>query len=312
MSIRLLRLIAFTTTLLAAGCSLREEGPLAAVAEAPGTAEHGMQVGDRMRTFLLHVPASRPRRLGRALAYPLVIVLHGSGANGETVRRMSRMDSTADVARFLVAYPNGVTGALGHGSDWNAGDCCGVAEDRHVDDLAFLRALIEQVAARMPVDRNRIYVAGFSDGGRMAYHAACKMGAQIAAIAVISGSLTDANCVPARAVPVIAFHGTSDRDVPYGDSSYTVPKNAPPAAENAPPSVRFWAGNNGCRGATLKRQSAHVSEMRFEPCAGAVVLYTIEGGLHAWPGGASDGQEPTQEFSASHEAWRFFLFHPLH
>ena len=292
-------------------CVLGHE-PLAEVTQSPGTAAHEVHVGEMTRTFVLHVPVNRPRRLGRAAAYPLVIVLHGSGADGETVRRMSNMDAMADLAGFLVAYPNGTTGRLGLRSDWNAGECCGSAESRNVDDVAFVKTLVDSLSVRMPVDRNRVYVAGFSDGGRMAYRVGCELSTTVAAIAVVAGSLADAQCAPKRAVPLIAFHGTADRDVPYTDTSYTSPAVAPlPSVRDAPPSIQFWSSHNSCKAVTLTRKSVHVTLTHFEQCAGEVTFYTVEDGLHAWPGGASDGQEPTREISASAEAWRFFFRHPL-
>ena len=303
-----------TLALLAVGgCGVVGNESITSISDVPGTAEHAVQIGGNSRSFLLHVPPRRPRRLGRAAAYSLVIVLHGSGAEGETVRKMSQMDGLSDSARFLVAYPNGSKGPLGFRSDWNAGECCGSAEGRNVDDVAFVRALVENVATRMPVDRDRIYVAGFSDGGRMTYRLACEMSEQVAAIAVVAGSLADAHCQTRRPVPLIAFHGTGDRDVSYGDSSYTAPRQPPlPASVGAPPAVRFWSAENACKGASFKRHAAHVVQTQFEGCKADVVLYTIESGLHAWPGGRSDGQEPTTEVSASAEAVRFFASHTPH
>ena len=301
-----------TAVAVASACVTGGSEPMAGVSDAAGTAQHSLQVGDRQRTFVMHVPANRPRRLGRAVAYPLVIVLHGSGADGETVRRMSGMDALAESARFLVVYPNGTTGLFGLRSDWNAGECCGTAESRNVDDVAFIRALVENIGSRLPLDRDRIFVAGFSDGGRMTYRIACEMSTQVAAIAVVSGSLADAHCAPKRKVPLIAFHGTDDHDVPYADTSYTAATGAlVPAAQQMPPAIQFWAAANGCRTMTLARKSAHVTQAKFDRCAADVEFFTVEEGRHAWPGGTSDGQEPTRELSASAEAWRFFARHPL-
>ncbi|MEO7083246.1 MAG: PHB depolymerase family esterase [Gemmatimonadaceae bacterium] len=293
-------------------CIMGGHEPVSTIADAPGTGEFEVQVGDLTRSFFLHIPANRPRRLGRAVPYPLVIVLHGSGANGETVRRMSGMDGMADTARFVVAYPNGTTALLGRHSDWNSGECCGAAQTNNVDDIAFIRALVDNLSKRMPVDPNRIYVAGFSDGARLAYRAACELSTKIAAVAIVSGSLMYAQCAPQRAIPLIAFHGTADEDVLYSDSSYATPERAPlAAAASAPPSIRFWSAHNGCSTVTVNRRSLHVTQMRFGGCAGEVTLFTIDEGLHAWPGGVSDGQEPTHEISATREAWRFFARHPL-
>jgi len=303
---------ALASVLLLVTCLGRGVEPPATIMERPGTSQYRVQVGDLMRTFLLHVPRSRPRRFGLATAYPLVILLHGSGANGATIRRMSGMDSVADAAHFLVAYPDATTGALGLGADWNAGECCGAAHKGNVDDIAFLRALIGALSKEMPVDRRRIYVAGFSDGGRMAYHAACELGARVAAISVVSGSLMDGECAPKRPVPLIAFHGTADDEVPYADSSFsTAVGRRPSGSGGVPPSVVFWATINQCRAARVSPVAPHVTVTRFSRCAADVVLYSVSGGEHAWPGGVADGDEPTREISASRETWRFFAAHPL-
>ena len=303
---------ALASVLLLVTCLGRGIEPPATVVERPGTSQYRVQAGDLMRTFLLHVPPSRPRRFGLATAYPLVIVLHGSGANGATIRRMSQMDSIADHEHFLVAYPDATTGALGLGADWNAGECCGAAHRGKVDDVAFVRALVGAMSREMPVDRRRIFVAGFSDGGRMAYHVACDLGARVAAIAVVSGSLVDRECVPARPIPLIAFHGTSDDEVAYADSAFSIAAGKPPSGvDNVPPSVVFWATVNRCASTKTIQYAPHVRETQFSRCVADVVLYSVDGGEHAWPGGEADGDEPTRELSASRAMWRFFAAHPL-
>ena len=303
---------ALASVLLLVTCLGRGIEPPADIVETPGTSQYRVQVGDLMRTFLLHVPKSRPRRFGLATAYPLVIVLHGSGANGATIRRMSGMDSLADAAHFLVAYPNATTGALGLGADWNAGECCGAAHKQNVDDVAFVRALVGTLSREMPVDRRRVYVAGFSDGGRMAYRVACELGTRIAAIGVVSGSLMDGQCAPQRPVPLIAFHGTADDEVPYADSSLSTAVGRPPTgSRGVPPSIVFWATIDRCRAAKVSRYAPHVTVTRFAPCAADVTLYSVDGGEHAWPGGKADGDEPTREISASRVVWSFFASHPL-
>ena len=309
---RRLTLWALASVLLLVTYLGRGVEPPATVAERPGTSPYRVTVGDRMRTFLLHVPGSRPRRFGLAAAYPLVILLHGSGANGAAIRRMSGMDSIADADHFLVAYPDGTTGALELGGDWNAGDCCGAAHRKNVGDVAFVRALVGALSRELPVDRRRIYVAGFSDGGRMAYRVGCDLGRLVAAIGVVSGSVVTSGCAPSRPVPLIAFHGTADDEVSYGDSSYSTAAGRMPAGSaGAPPSVVFWATANGCRSAGASAYSPHVSVMHFARCAADVVLYTVDGGGHAWPRGAGDGAEPTHELPASAVMWRFFAAHPL-
>lgn len=273
-----------------------------------------MDAAGLTRNFLLHVPPHRPRGLfGFPRDYPLVIVLHGSNADADDIRGTAALDSVGDAHGMLTAYPNGTTGALGlFPSDWNAGDCCGAASRDDVDDVAMLRALIERVSRELPVDRRRIYIAGFSDGGRLAYRAACTLAPLVAAIAVVSGSLRDDGCAPAAPVSVIAFHGTADDEVPYDDG--VLPPNArplPSAAASLPPAIRFWAARDHCSGFAARRVAEHVTRTTFAPCGSAdVVLYTIEGGTHGWPGEAN-ARPPMNEIGATAAISAFFLRHVL-
>jgi polyhydroxybutyrate depolymerase len=275
--------------LACSGCaSFRSPEALTPPTTAPGTTEHSVRIGvsEELRTYLLHVPPNQPRQSGAAPRLPLIILLHGSGADGNEIREESRMDSLADANRFIAAYPNASTTILGkHHSDWNAGNCCGSAASEDVDDIGFLRGIIHDLSERLPVDTTRIYIAGFSDGGRMTYRAACEMANQIAAIGVVSGSLQDPECHPAVPVSLVALHGTADTQVPYTDSldSMTWPLTIP-AAKDTPPSLRFWASEAGCQGYTVLRVSPVVVRGVFSGCRARteVVLYTVEGAGHGW------------------------------
>lgn len=285
------------------------------VAWSGGTSEREVRVGGSTRSYVVHLPTdARRNRLGVSVSYPLVLVLHGSGADGATVESQSGMDHLADSAHFVVAYPNGATALFGFGSDWNAGRCCGNAARSNVDDLAFLRATIDDIARHVAVDRRRVFVAGFSDGGRMAYRVACDAASMVAAIGVVAGSVVDDSCTPSRPVPLIVFHGTADGEVPFTDPPQASSTSALLAAPT-PPSVRFWASTNRCQRWTSQRESAHVARVQFAPCAGAdVVFYSIADGGHAWPGGqkdGADGAQPTTELNASLTMLRFFLRHPM-
>jgi polyhydroxybutyrate depolymerase len=283
-----------------------------------GTALHTASVGALTRTFLVHVPPHRRLSTsGLTLSWPLVIVLHGSAGDASSIEHQSGMDSLADAQRFLVAYPNGTGGEFGlYPSDWNAGTCCGGAYRDNIDDLGFITALIKMVAAHLPLDTRRVYVAGFSAGGYMAYHVGCQLAPSVAAIGVVSGSLADDACNPTKPMPLFAVHGTDDPEVSYLEDAPQPPGPIPPLAAGLPPSVQFWTALNGCNAKAAKgtttTASPAVVQVNLTSCLVADVdFYTVQGGTHGWPGGpdAPGSQPPMNGLKASVLMWQFFIAH---
>ena len=283
---------------------------------SPGTALHTITVGSLQRSYIVHVPSHRPMtQSGTLLAYPLTIVLHGSSGSGDDIRGTTNMDSVSEANRVVVVYPNGVAGAGGlFPTDWNAGTCCGEAGREGIDDLGFMRAMIAELSAKLPIDKRRIHVAGFSDGGRMAYYMACQMADQIAAIGVVSGSLRDDSCTPSRAVAVIALHGTADPIVPYDESiDSPMPDPVDASMDALPPSVQFWVVQDGCAVASDSSFTPSVIRTTFAKCSGSdVAFYSIDGGVHTWPVLVDpSSSDPDQTVSATALITDFFKRHRL-
>jgi polyhydroxybutyrate depolymerase len=304
---------AMCCVLLLSGCS--SDGILGAGESGywkPGTSSHEVGAGGLARNYLLHVPVRKPLTTsGTVRPYPLLLVLHGSSGTAEDIRQTSQMDTLSELNRFLVAYPSGVRGGGGlYPSDWNAGTCCGAAGRENIDDLGFISALIAQVSKKLAVDPRRVYIAGFSNGGRMAHYAACKLSPKIAAIGVVSGSLKDDTCAPTKPVAVIAVHGTDDNQVAFDDPPSTAPSRPlSGVAAQLPPSVQFWAARNGCGAGTATRVSPNVLRTSFSTCTGAeVMFYRVDGGVHAWPGepSGSGSQPPMSELRTSLVLTQFF------
>ena len=176
----------------------------------PGDHSRTVTVGKLERTYLVHVP---PKYDG-AKAMPVVLVFHGGGSNPEQMEKYCGLDAKADEAGFIAVYPAG----SGHLSflTWNAGNCCGYAERNNVDDVAFVRALLDDLIAADRIDEKRIYATGMSNGGIFCYRLADEMSDRIAAIAPVSGTMGSATCQPKRPVPIIHFHGTADEFVAFG------------------------------------------------------------------------------------------------
>ena len=161
-----------------------------------------ISVGGSPRNYLLYVPKS----LEPGAAAPLVVVLHGGGANAGKMAEHTGFPELAEKEGFIVAFPNGTTGGPKGGGTWNTGSGKGMgkAEKREVDDLGFVKAMLAEIKAKYTVDPRRIYATGVSKGGMFAYYLACNMSDQFAAIAPVSATMVNPRCEPAQAVAVPA------------------------------------------------------------------------------------------------------------
>lgn len=162
------------------------------------------------RESLLYVPDSYNPTEGA----PLMLSFHGFGLDSQSQLEQADMRSLADRDGILLAYPQGTL--LGGFPHWNA--LPNSPENKTaVDDLGFVRELISQIESDYPINRERIYASGFSNGGMMAYALACYENGLVAAVAVVSGQLLDngETCSPESPIGVIMLHGTDDRVIPY-------------------------------------------------------------------------------------------------
>ena len=242
----------------------------------------------RERTYRLYIAATaRPN-----LPVPLLVAMHGGGGSGEQFERTSGFDAVADQRGWLVAYPDGVggPGTADRLRTWNGGTgyCCGAAERDDVDDVEYIRLLVQQISSERPVDPLRTYAAGHSNGGIMAYRLACELSDVIVAVGLQAGSLGVDPCAPPRPVSLLHLHGTADRNHPIdggvGPSGISgVDFN--PAIDG----VRTLAAADGCPSsprAEVDAANPDVTRAIWSPCldGSAVEFVTVAGASHAWMG----------------------------
>lgn len=173
-----------------------------------GTTESSIQSGGLERTFRVHVPPESAMDAG----FPLVLVFHGGGGSGEQIElRSSGFSELADEEGFVAVYPDG-TGVL---KTWNGGGCCGAAVREDVDDVGFVRDLLDHLEESLCIDSSKVFATGMSNGGILSHRLACEFSDQIAAIAPVAGTDMTDICTPSSPVSVLQIHGSEDGHVPY-------------------------------------------------------------------------------------------------
>jgi polyhydroxybutyrate depolymerase len=281
--------------------------------EASGSLQYTVTVSGHRRTVIVHVPAGYTG----SKKLPLVLNLHGSESTARAQEKFSGMDAASDADHFLVAYPQAVI-ADGTGYDWNIPGQPMVngklPPASAPSDVTFLTALVRDLAGRYCVDLSRVYATGVSGGGRMASQLACDASSVVAAIAPVAGLRYPSPCPAARAVPVIAFHGTADLIDPFGGNGAAYWTYSVPAA------AHLWAGHDHCA-ASPQTTSGHGYRLtRYTGCHGgaAVELYALTGEGHEWPGGPAMPSAITSVLGPQSDAvdanalmWAFFQAHPL-
>ncbi len=263
----------------------------------------------RVRTYRLYVPASA----ASGARLPLLVALHGGLGWGAQFAANSGFDGLAEANRFIVAYPDGTNNRPGDTRllTWNGGICCRPASEQQVDDVGFLRLLIDRLETEQPVDPTRVFVAGHSNGAILAYRVACELGDRILAIGVQSG-VVGVPCHPTRPVSVFHLHGLADANIPIDGGRGSGPSGVEfPSPREAPAAL---AELDGCRSGPVERldpgDPAVVSQLWSRCAQGAEVRFvTVAGASHAWMGHPTSAKdlvgEPYAGFDASRAIWSF-------
>jgi polyhydroxybutyrate depolymerase len=257
------------------------------------------------RSYQLYVPS----KYDHLKPLPLVISLHGYSSNPSDMIYTTRWNDLADSEGFIAVYP------LAHGSPtyWRTTGTTYASESAEMD-VQFISDIITQLESKYTIDASRIYINGISNGGGMTIVLACHLADRLAAVGSVAGAYsypTDL-CNPSRPIPVIAFHGSADPTIPF-DGGYAFGFNYP----SVPNFIKNWADRNQCTETTAVPQEGEISSVGYTHCAqnADVVLYTIIGGGHTWPGDTPAATPTwgytTQQIDATRLMWQFFKDHPL-
>lgn len=288
-----------------------------------------VMVDGLQRQFQVHVPPG----YDRSKPMPVVLIFHGLHMNSTMMMGMTGFNPVADHNNFIAVYGDGIN------NRWSDG-----RTSSGVDDIAYVTSLLDKLAKQVNVDRRRIYACGISNGGFFAQVLACNLPDRIAAAGVVASTMMDHTqgmMQGSKAVPIVFFLGTDDPLLPWADGrtkdigklGEALGLSSLGSIDNGlarygglmtvPETIGFWTSHNNCSGSPQTRQEADrdprdgttVRRESYGSSSNQVVLYTIEGGGHTWPGcpnlSAISGLtgKISQDIDASNEMWEFFKSH---
>lgn len=286
---------------------------------AAGDYQRSIMVDGRTRTYLLHLPKGySPESI-----YPLVMIFHGGGGSGKKIAGQTGFSDYADGEGFIAVYPDGIK----HG--WNDGRDSTDAYRAGVDDVKFVRLLVEDLKGEFLIDGKGVYAAGISNGGFFSQRLACEMADVFAAIGTVVASMPTEfapRCSPAAPIAIAVIQGTEDPFVPItgGEVRHkTLGIGAGGAAASAAATLEFWAEKNLCAASPVREalpvkvsDGTSVEKTVHSSCQdhAAVEYYIVSGMGHGWP--PKGGRLPrvngpaSQNIDATAVFWQFFKAHP--
>ncbi len=283
----------------------------------------------RKRIYSLYIPSTyaKPNKL------PLVIALHGGGGSIDKWPEYTNngFERLAEKAPFILVYPQGLEGQWNDERNYPTS----YAHTNHINDVGYLTALIDYLLETYPIDRNRVYVTGASNGGMMTHYLAGMSSDRIAAIAPVISTIPE-NLInrlkPKKPVPVLMINGTDDPLVLWKGGMVKFGRKENGYVTSVKETVEFWLRHDRCNPQPKitnlpdrdVKDETTVSKTEYF-CGGRnadVVLYTVKGGGHTWPT-YEDKRGPLQkiiadklvgrksrDIEACEIIWDFFKSHP--
>ena len=232
------------------------------------------------REYVLYIPNS----YDETSAVPLLVNFHGFGGSASEFMSYAYMRSIAETDTFILAYPQG--SCLDGSSHWNA---CPTGGDNKsdADDFGFVESMINEISSQYNIDMERIYAAGYSNGGMMAYGLANYKSDLIAAVASVSGVMLDCTGPTSHPMPVVHLHGTSDGVLPY---------NGGDGWNSAQSTLEHWINFNNTVLTPTVISDNNIEHYVYDQGGSLVSVehYKYIGGDHVWFNSTFQGQNTSE------------------
>jgi polyhydroxybutyrate depolymerase len=259
-----------------------------------------IESGGFKRTYVLHLPPASTR----LQPTPLVAAFHGWPMSAVRMADVTHLAAVADAHGFAVLFPQG------YGNSWSVpGGLATPAHEAGIDDVAFVRELLDSVGPTYQLDSSRAVATGISNGGHLVEALACSLADHLVGIVPVAAPLRaagPADCRPSRSVSVLEIVGSDDLD----GTAIT-------------DTLAFWGATDKCPSSSAESSlpdtvddGTRATITSFTNCATGteVTGYLVIGGGHAWPGGRPLGSveefgRTSREFDASELIWTFLSSH---
>jgi polyhydroxybutyrate depolymerase len=278
--------------------------------------------GRLQRSYILHLPPQYDSQKNM----PLLLAFHGGGGNALQLLESCGLADKADKEGFILVAPNGTGMFPRHLLTWNVGFGFGYALRNHIDDIGFVRKLIDKLEGHLRIDSKRVFATGISNGGILCHFLAGALSDKIAAIAPVAASIGGKRelsesfifpAIPEDPVSIIAFNGLLDRHIPYQGGIQQKSVGKPVYVTAAEDMHSFWVRADKCR-PQPEVEVNDADKFKVITYSGGrdgseVVQYVIFDQGHAWPGGKKPwvgADSPSMTISADKAMWAFFANHP--
>lgn len=279
-----------------------------------------MHVDGFDRRYVIHLPEGHDPQS----PMPLVIMLHGAGATAYVAIEQTGWTEKADREGFIAVFPETVASdeskrsILSNPALWNDGSGRGFSAENDIDDSKFIRELIQTIQSNYVIDKNRIFITGFSNGAAMTFRAGAELSDIVAAVAPVAGQFNAPNPKLTYPVSLIYFVGDEDTFIPVNGGTVKLLWGG---TEERPPvsaSLLKWGKLLGCpEEPQVFSLDGGITVSDYSPCMNdsEVICYVIEGLGHNWPGGVCVMNEKiagksSDKLCATDVIWEFFKKHP--
>jgi polyhydroxybutyrate depolymerase len=282
----------------------------------PGTFTLVIKSGGFDRVAQIHIPTGYKADKKP----PLVLLLHGGGGGAKHALEKDGWAAKADKEGFLIVAPEGL-GALPklptnfkiNPALWNSGQLNARSPRAMIDDVAFIRELLDELKEKVPYDESQVFSTGHSNGGGMTFRLAAELSERFTAIGMVAGRMVVENPMPKKPLPTLYIIGTKDPLMPLEGGEIESPWGSwlnPPVVEQ----LGKWAAAIGCEKepkVISDKDDVRKVEYLSKTNGPTITVLYLEGHGHHWPGAKVSLPESMigpikSKLNATDTIWAFF------